>query len=340
MRCPFTKEEIKDCAVYTRAQSKKRNLSTKELRFLILCENFPILKDATILKDLYLNKLYSLPDFKREFGLNYEQTQFILKYYNIPKRTMSESCKACRPKAEKTFKDKHGVSNPSQLQAVKDKKAATFIKHYGVDNIWKTKEFKDGLDDFYLEKYGVDYRDFQKVRSKKVWDNKTKEQKQEWLEKSILTDEAQDNARKHDGYIISNGEREIGFVLDNMMIEYVRQFRLYFDKKKKRRFYDFYIPVLNLIIEYNGDFWHANPNKYKENDILNLPSGKIEAKKIWEKDAFKLDLAKRMGHNIITIWESETKHKSKQEIKALIEYKIINYELSSNDSKDFESSSA
>lgn len=34
---------------------------------------------------------------------------------------------------------------------------------------------------------------------------------------------------------------------------------------------DIYIKKFNTVIEIYGDFWHANPNKYKENDELNMP---------------------------------------------------------------------
>lgn len=34
--------------------------------------------------------------------------------------------------------------------------------------------------------------------------------------------------------------------------------------------YDFLING-KIIVELNGDFWHANPQKYKENDILHFP---------------------------------------------------------------------
>jgi len=32
-------------------------------------------------------------------------------------------------------------------------------------------------------------------------------------------------------------------------------------------FYDYVIPDLFFCIEFNGDYWHMNPNKYKENYV-------------------------------------------------------------------------
>lgn len=36
-----------------------------------------------------------------------------------------------------------------------------------------------------------------------------------------------------------------------------------------------YIKTLNVVIEIYGDFWHANPKKYKASDELNMPKGHI-----------------------------------------------------------------
>lgn len=69
--------------------------------------------------------------------------------------------------------------------------------------------------------------------------------------------------------------------------------------------YDFYLPEFNLLIEYNGDYWHCNPKKYSA-DYYNVKKSKL-AKEIWEYDANKIYLAKSNGYIIETIWESEYK---------------------------------
>ena len=45
---------------------------------------------------------------------------------------------------------------------------------------------------------------------------------------------------------------------------------------------DFYIKEINLTIEYNGDYWHANPKFYKSSDIL---YNNQTASDIWKVDA-------------------------------------------------------
>lgn len=62
------------------------------------------------------------------------------------------------------------------------------------------------------------------------------------------------------------------------------------------------------IIEFYGDYWHANPNKFKATDIIK----KITAEKIWEKDHKKIKSLENNGYTVLIIWESDYK-KDKQE---------------------------
>jgi G:T-mismatch repair DNA endonuclease (very short patch repair protein) len=68
---------------------------------------------------------------------------------------------------------------------------------------------------------------------------------------------------------------------------------------------DIYIPKLNLIIEYFGDYWHCNPIKY-DADYVNVKKN-LTAKEIWKYDESKLELIKSYGYNLEVIWESELK---------------------------------
>ena len=64
---------------------------------------------------------------------------------------------------------------------------------------------------------------------------------------------------------------------------------------------DIFIPDLNLIIEYNGDYWHCNPNKYDQDYYHKIK--KKTAKEIWERDNIKIDLIKRNGYTLEVLWE-------------------------------------
>ena len=97
---------------------------------------------------------------------------------------------------------------------------------------------------------------------------------------------------------ISNGEISISNYLISKNIEFKNQFQI----KNVSFIYDFYLPLYNIIIEYNGDFWHANPTIYNEDKILT--DGKT-AEEIWEKDKLKKQIAEENGYKFYTIWEKD-----------------------------------
>ena len=66
---------------------------------------------------------------------------------------------------------------------------------------------------------------------------------------------------------------------------------------------DIYVQKHNLIIEFNGDYWHCNPSKYLPNYIH--PHKKKTAKDIWEEDEIRIDNIKKYGYNLEVIWESD-----------------------------------
>jgi G:T-mismatch repair DNA endonuclease (very short patch repair protein) len=114
-------------------------------------------------------------------------------------------------------------------------------------------------------------------------------------------------------YIRSKPEYEI--------IKKIKEFNLECEPSYRvsGKIFDIYIPKYNLLIEYNGDYWHCNPNKY-DFDYLNVKKNKT-AKEIWDYDKNKLYLAKKNGYNCIVIWESDYKKN-----KNIITEIINNYE--------------
>lgn len=91
-------------------------------------------------------------------------------------------------------------------------------------------------------------------------------------------------------------------VLAKLRIEFVREFCLT-RENGKRYFYDFYLPKLNLLIEVNGTFWHADPRIFAENQIMKFPSGQILASEKWKMDLIKLSNAEKAGYRVLTVWE-------------------------------------
>jgi len=69
---------------------------------------------------------------------------------------------------------------------------------------------------------------------------------------------------------------------------------------------DIFIPSLNMVIEFYGDYWHCNPSIYKI-DYFHKHKKKI-ASEIWEEDEIRVDYIKKRGYNLHIIWEKEYKN--------------------------------
>lgn len=97
---------------------------------------------------------------------------------------------------------------------------------------------------------------------------------------------------------MSDGEYAIANFLKDKKIEFKQQFQI----DKISFIYDFYLPLYNIIIEYNGDYWHVNPEIYNEDKVI--VDGKT-ANEIWEKDNLKKKIAEENGYKFYTIWEKD-----------------------------------
>lgn len=83
------------------------------------------------------------------------------------------------------------------------------------------------------------------------------------------------------------------------------EFRIAFGEFSYRA-YD--IRVGGILIEFYGDYWHANPEMYNADDIVDWSMGSRTAKEVWEYDKQKRELATKHGFKIEIVWESDWKH--------------------------------
>lgn len=83
-------------------------------------------------------------------------------------------------------------------------------------------------------------------------------------------------------------------------------------------FYDFVVPEKKKMIEFNGDYWHANPMFYEKDWVH--PTTKKTAVEIWAYDSFKFDIAKKNGYNIFVVWESDYKNDKEKVLKQCMEF--------------------
>lgn len=266
-----------------------------------------------------------------KYKLLYKVVVCILKYHGCSIKNMSNvrALPSVREKIKETSLANWGCENPSQNDQIKEKKKQTFISNYGVDNIFKYEEFKKKLNTIILEKYGVK-RVFDRVKRKETMIQKygveytaqlpemakkiSENNKAIWAGLSL-----EQKLKRMEGawnITISSIEKRIGQILMDHAISFTHSFMM---KHKKNTFqYDFCLQEIPVLIEVNGDFWHANPKYYNENDELKFPGIVRLAKNIWKKDKYKADTANKYGYKVISIWEDEINKKSDEEVLSII----------------------
>ncbi len=67
---------------------------------------------------------------------------------------------------------------------------------------------------------------------------------------------------------------------------------------------DAFLPGKKLVVEYNGDWWHANPEKYGPDDMVGVDYG-TRAQDVWDRDAKRKAALERAGYAVLVVWESD-----------------------------------
>jgi G:T-mismatch repair DNA endonuclease (very short patch repair protein) len=319
-KCPFCDKYIKPGNhIYKCCLNKNIFLERDFIKFKYIEYNFPYLAIEKNLKFLYVEKEKTLPELKKEYDISYKEVVFLLDFFSIKKRTIKESTnlKKTREKFKSTCIKKYGTENPlSKGTDPYKKRNKTVLKRYNVKNVFQLDEVKEKIwdDEKCINKWGLTRRELISKNSKEMWDKLNEDER----EKRILY--AIDESIKKRGYM-SSLESSITKSFDRIGFSFVSQF---FIKEPKRLFFDFLIRDLKILIEIQGDYWHANPSKYKKDDYISYPEKKILAEDIWKKDFNKKDIAEKKGYKVIYIWECELKKiKEDDKIDYLILKKIL-----------------
>lgn len=177
------------------------------------------------------------------------------------------------------------------------KRQKTLAKE-GIVNVFQRESVKEKIKQTMLDKYGVPnpvYMD--SFKSNNCMESKPHLKVIEFLEK-------------------------IGFVKGEDFLSESNNYLMSFNDELNKSYCprpDIIFPDKRVIIEIYGDRWHAHPTKYKETDIINTWYGNLTAKDIWERDSIRERHIKKLGYDLIILWESEINKNDFQ--------KILNYEF-------------
>lgn len=142
---------------------------------------------------------------------------------------------------------------------------------------------------------------------------RSKSMKSSWQEGIIIT-----NNINHTGNR-SKIEKKLKATVENICYELITTDAIRLDNGKYV-FPDMVIEELKLVIEFYGDYWHANPDHYCSTDMVN---GKM-AKDIWENDKARTQMIKDADYRVVEIWEEEWRHDPKMVLSNLDA--LINWE--------------
>lgn len=196
---------------------------------------------------------------------------------HINKINNNNDCKSC------SLKKQHGEGNPfyGKKHTKKSKKKISKSRK------GKSKGKSNAMSN-------PDYRKKAINRIKEKWNNGEMEHV-----RKIMSETMKQTIRdgKIKGFIKSKAEENIKLIIEKYGYKVIPSYRV------DTKICDLYIEKLNLIIEYNGDYWHCNPKKY-EKDYFNSKKSKF-AWELWEYDKSKVDLIKSYGYNIEVVWECD-----------------------------------
>jgi hypothetical protein len=240
--------------------------------------------------DYWLNKGYDRDEakFKIECHLMNTERAFISKYGEIEGKLKY-----------KEKKDKEGKASPRKKQYWLDKGYSDDEAKTKISEIQKTFTLEKCIEKYGEEDGKKRFTERQNIWQKSLTNNGNIKMgyskiSQELFYKLLETYDI--NYRDKINFATHNGEFRLNNPNGGVYI------------------YDFIDIDNRKIIEYNGDMYHANPKKYKENDTPHPYRKDKTAKEIWALDKIKIKTAEDNGYEVLIIWDSEYRWGNKKNV--------------------------
>lgn len=284
------------------------------------------------LYDEYIIKEKSVRQISKEVGFKKpRQVQNKLIEYNIPIRNAHENrfAKGYIEQTKTTCLEKYGCEYHTLKESSIRQKIWDGVKEkYGVDNLFIHKETLEKIKNTVLEKYGVDNVSQSKIIRQKVKDTcmnkygvESVSKVPEFINKMKVTKASKNHIYSHTSKI---SESFFTLLYEKML----PSDHIYFQPKTKEftimseenilYCYDFVDSEKMKCIEFNGDYWHGNPNIY-ESDWINPHNG-LTMKEMKLKDNKKIKAIKNRGYGCLIVWEKEYKDNPEKIFKKCIRF--------------------
>ena len=258
----------------------------------------------------------------QKYGVeHYTQTEKYkeaVREYNLQKYGIEYPFKSneFKEKSKQKCLQKYGVDNPAKASDYKEKTQKTCLKKYGKKYYSQTNEYLSKFKTLYIQKlkddgyYDIGYRviSYNKNKSYKLYCPHCKQNfiisNINYYSRHLANQEICTNCNPLIKFY-SCGEKEVlsyvSSIYDGVILENDRTII-------KPKELDIYLPELHLAIEYNGDYWHANPKYYSEDHII----GEVPAKTVWKEDRQKINRCIKAGIELLVIWEDDWTNRREQ----------------------------
>ena len=135
---------------------------------------------------------------------------------------------------------------------------------------------------------------------------RSKMMKENWQNGTIVKNHYSSNTSKQEQLCIALLNEQLKQyniqIKQNECIKYINEQT----NRKRHLFPDGLISEYNIIIEYYGSLWHADPKYYKETDIVHR---NVLAKDIWKENDDRIKLLNKLGYNVIIVWQSDFQYR-------------------------------
>jgi len=303
---------------YFRLQTKEGKIINEFSANLIILNPITKVEEVVPIQLLFKNGYYcSQKIFK---GLYYRTEEYRKKLeVSLIQNHGEDYKKKLQEKIQNSMFDKYGVRSFLSRGKHYEKINDVMIKRYGVTVPMKNEVIKNKISSTMKERYGVPWflskgENYDKTIQKIIFEKHGYESRIEGLFKRPHSQSVSKQEKSFIDWLVNyfdlknfysylNSQKKIKFLTEQV------ENRVFF-------FLDFYDFENNIVIEYFGDLWHANPTLFDEKFVN--PVTKETAKEIWETDRKKrVETIKQLNCEYIVVWENDWKRNKEVVIKYL-----------------------
>lgn len=200
-------------------------------------------------------------------------------------------------------RDRTGINNPFWHHKQKPETIAKMKENdkIALKKVWENKEYRDKVIKGMSKPRGPE---FAIEQSKRITQWYIDHPEQKTIRSKSMTKSWETGAIISNNFSCNRSDAEIDFydklnkVLSNISHESVKI------GPRHWALPDIILKNDGVIIEFFGNYWHANPEFYDENDIIH---DGIKAIDIWQHDKERIDELEYLGYTVYIVWENDYK---------------------------------